>query len=122
MWRPFLRLDPLSVFPHARLPPFLDQANDPLISDPMLHELDQPVLIDFVETGLNVQIQHPVHFLLRDSDVQRIQRVMLAAPRPESVRKSLEVLFPDRVEYFPYRSLYDFIFQRRDSQWSLPSI
>jgi hypothetical protein len=88
----------------------------------MLHELDQPALIDFVEKGLHVQIQHPVHFLLRDSDVQRIQGIVLAAPRPEPVRKTFEVLFPNRVEYFPYRSLYDFVFQRRDSQWSLPSI
>jgi hypothetical protein len=79
-------------------------------------------VIDFVEKRPDVQIEHPVHFLLRDPDVQRIQRFVLAAPRPEPVRKALEVLFPDLVENRPYRVLYDFVFQRRDSQWSLPSI
>src|SRR5438876_8803164 len=30
LWRPFLRLKPLASRHHARLQPFLDQANDPL--------------------------------------------------------------------------------------------
>ena len=47
---------------------------------------------------------------------------MLASPRPETVRESQKVLFPDVVENRPYRVLYDFVFQRRDPQWSLPSI
>src|SRR5579863_2667067 len=40
---PFLRLEPPAVFHHARLQPFLDQAHDPLICDPMLDELHQPL-------------------------------------------------------------------------------
>src|SRR5260221_7238133 len=47
---------------------------------------------------------------------------MLTAPRPESVRETLKVLFPDLVENRPYRSLDDFVLHRRDSQWSLPPI
>src|SRR6266540_243555 len=47
---------------------------------------------------------------------------MLTAPRPESVRETQRVLFPDLVENPPYRVLYYFVFQRRDSQWSLPPI
>ena len=68
------------------------------------------------------KIQHPVHLLARDPDVQRVQCIVLAAPWPESVRKAQKVLFPDLVENRPYRVLDDFVFQRRDSQWSLPSI
>src|SRR5216683_7126139 len=47
---------------------------------------------------------------------------MLTAPRPESIRAILEVLFPDLVEDCPYRTLDDFVLQRRDPQWSLPPI
>src|SRR6266508_728081 len=47
---------------------------------------------------------------------------MLTAPRPESVREAQKVLFPDLVENPPYRVLHYFVFQRRDSQWSLPPI
>ncbi len=47
---------------------------------------------------------------------------MLLAPRPEPVRETQKVLFPDLVEYRPYRVLHHFVFQRRDSQWPLPPI
>src|ERR1039457_4701021 len=36
---------------------------------------------------------------------------LLAALRPEPVRKTQKVLFPDLVENCPYRSLGDFVFQ-----------
>ena len=88
----------------------------------MLDELDQPIVFDFVEKRPDVQVEHPVHFLAHNPDVQRIQCIMLAAPRPEPVREAQKVLFPDLVENRPYRVLYDFIFQRRDPQWSLPPI
>jgi len=47
---------------------------------------------------------------------------MLASPLPKSVRKTFEVLFPDRVEYHYHRVLYDFVFQRRYPQWPFPTI
>ncbi len=71
----------------------------------MLDKLDHPLVSDFVEKRLDVQVEHPVHFLAHNPDVQRIQRIMLAAPRPEAIRKAFEVLFPDLVENCPYRSL-----------------
>jgi len=46
---PFLRLEPPAVFHHARLQPFLDQAYEPWVCDPMLDELDQPLMIDPIE-------------------------------------------------------------------------
>ena len=54
--------------------------------------------------------------------MDRIQRIMLAAPRPEPVRKIQKVLFPDLVENLHHRRLYDFVFQRCDSQWPLLTI
>ena len=32
LWRPFQRIQPLALFQHPRLQPFLDQANDPLVA------------------------------------------------------------------------------------------
>ncbi len=122
LWCPFLRLVPLALLHHARLQPFLDQADDSLVSDPMLDELDQPFVIDFVEKCPNVQIEHPVHLLARNPDVERVQRIMLAAPRPEPVGEAQKVLFPDLVENRPHRVLNDLVLQRRDPQWSLSSI
>jgi hypothetical protein len=40
-----------------------DQADDSFVSNPMLHKLDQPIMLEFVEKGPNVQVQNPVHFL-----------------------------------------------------------
>ena len=53
---------------------------------------------------------------------ERIQRVMLAAPRPESVREAEEVRLVDRVQYLHHRPLDDLVLQRRDAQWPLPPI
>ena len=36
-------------FQHARLEPFLDQADDALVTDPVLKEPDEPLLADLVE-------------------------------------------------------------------------
>jgi hypothetical protein len=47
---------------------------------------------------------------------------MLAAPRPEPIRKPQKILFPDLVENRPHGVLDDFILQRRDAQGTLPSI
>jgi len=75
-----------------------------------------------IQKGSNIKIKHPVHLLPLDPDIQRVQRIVLAPPWSESIRESQKVLFPDLVENRPYRVLDDFILQRRDSQWSLPSI
>src|SRR6516225_2564521 len=80
----------------------------------MLCEPFHPGMVDAIEECPDVKIQHPVHFLARDSDVERVQRLMLAAPRPKSIRKSPKVLLPDLVENRPNRVLDHFVFQRRD--------
>jgi hypothetical protein len=41
------------VFEDARLQPFLDQADDAPVADPMLQELDQPFLVDLVEGSID---------------------------------------------------------------------
>ena len=112
---PFLRLDPPALLHYARFQPFLDQTDDSPVSDSVLHELDHPRVFDSIEKRPNVKIQHPVHPLTCDSDVERVQRIVLAAPWPEAIREAQEVLFPDLVENRPYRVLDDFVLQRRNS-------
>src|SRR6266403_721003 len=105
-----------------RLEPFLDQADYSLVSDPMFHKPHQPIMLEFVEKGSNVEIQNPVHFLPHNSHPQRVQRILLSASWPESVAETQKVLFPNLAENLPYRVLDDFILQCRDPQWPFPPI
>jgi hypothetical protein len=64
------------VFQHARLEPFLDQADDAWIANPMLDETDQPTLADFIEKGSDVRVKNEVHLLVGDPDRQSVQRIV----------------------------------------------
>src|SRR5216684_2688191 len=120
--RPFLHAYPFPILQHAGSQPFLDQPHDAPICNPMLDELHQPFVGNPIEKALDVQIEHPVHFLRQQSRVQRIQRLMLAAPRPEPVRKAEKIRFVDGIQHLDRRALDDFVFQRRDSERSLPPV
>ena len=43
----------------ARRRPLLDQANDPAVTNPMLHDPDQPRVADGLEEGPDVGVQDP---------------------------------------------------------------
>jgi hypothetical protein len=47
---------------------------------------------------------------------------MLAAPRAKALREAQKILFVDLVEDGSHGVLDEFIFQGRDSEWTLPSI
>ena len=53
---------------------------------------------------------------------QRIQSLMLAAPRTETVRETKKVLLVYLVEGGDHGLLDDLVLQRRDPQWTLPPI
>src|SRR5882724_4438369 len=75
-----------------------------------------------IEKAPNVAVQHPVHVLPRDRDVQRIQRLMLATPWPETIRETPKIPLVNRIEDHDHSLLNNLVLQRRDSQWSLPTI
>src|SRR5713101_2395802 len=54
--------------------------------------------------------------------VERVQRLMLAAPWSEPVRKIEKVSFVDGIQHLDRRALDDFVFQRRDPERSLPPV
>ena len=116
--RSYLTLNSPALFQHARLEPFLDQAHDAPVGYAVLDKLHQPSLIESVVKLPDVSVEHPVHFSRSDSYRQRVQRLMRAAPRPESVRESQEVLFEDRVQYLDGGALDNFVFQRGNTEWA----
>ncbi len=102
--------------------PVADQPDHAAVADAVLDELDQPFMADRVEEPRNIGVQYPVHLRAFDSDRQRIQRVVLAAPRPEPIREPEEVLLVDRVQHLDERPLDDLILQRRNAERALPAI
>ena len=92
--RALLTLDPLSIFEHTHLQPFLDQTDDPRVAvvakragrDAMLNEPDQPLVADRVEEPRDIGVEDPVHVMPEacgarclDADRERIQRIVLSA-------------------------------------------
>src|SRR5258705_544423 len=118
--RPFLRPYSFPILQHAGAQPFLDEPHDAPICHPMLNELHKPFVGKSIEKAFDVQIEHPVHFLRQQSRVQRVQRLMLATPWSEPVRKIEKVRFVDSIQHLDRRALDDFVFQRRDPERSLP--
>ena len=67
-------------------------------------------------------IEHPVHLLRQQSGVERIQRMMLAAPRPEPVREAEEVGLVDGVQHLDRGALDDLVLQRGHAERPLPPV
>ena len=118
--RPFLRPYSFPILQHAGSQPFLDKPHDAPVCYPVLDELHKPFVGKPIEKAFDVQIKHPVHFSRQQSRIERIQRLMLASPWPEPIRKTEKVRFVDSVQHLDRRALDDFVFQRRDSERSLP--
>jgi hypothetical protein len=63
-----------------------------------------------------------VHLPAHDPDVDRVQRIVLAAAGPEAVGEAQEVGLVDRVEHRRHGVLDDFVLQRRDAQRPHPPV
>src|SRR6266436_272570 len=120
--RPFLCPYPFPILQHARVEPFLDQPHDAPVCDPVLDELHQPFVRNSIEEAFDVQVEHPVHFSRQQSRVERIQRLMLAAPGSEPIREAQKIRFIDSVQHLDRRTLDDLVFQHRYSERPLPPI
>src|SRR6202021_4069464 len=107
---------------HPGLEPFLDQAQDAAVGDAVLNELDHPCLVEVIEEALDVGIKHIVHLFLHERIGQRIQRLMLAAPRTKSIREAEEVLLIDMVEDGDHCMLDDLVLQGGDPERTVPSV
>src|SRR5437763_13707982 len=121
-WRTLLHSYPFPFLQHAAIEPFLDQPHDAPVCYPMLNELDQPFVGKPVEKAANVKVEHPVHLSRQQTRVERVQRLMLASPRSEPVRKTEKIRFVDGVQHLDRGTLDDLVFQRRHSERSLPPV
>src|SRR5439155_768954 len=65
---------------------------------------------------------HPVHLPRQQPRVERIQRIVRAAPWSEPVREAEEVSLIDRVQHLDRRALDDLVFQRGNAQRPLPPV
>ncbi len=117
--RPFFHSYPFPILQHADVQPFLYQPHDAPIGHPMLDELDKPFVGEMVKKSPNVKVEYPVHFSRQQSRVERVQRLMLTAPRSEPVREAEEIRFVDGVQHLDRCTLGDFVFQRCYSERSL---
>jgi hypothetical protein len=57
--RALLAHSQFTLFHHACLQPFVDQAQDTLIADPMLQKFDQPLVTDRIKEALQIRIHNP---------------------------------------------------------------
>src|SRR5258708_18203453 len=117
-----LRVRPLVFLYHPSLEPFLDQAQDAAVGDAVLNELDHPCFVEIIEEALDVGIKHIVHLSLHESIGQRIQRLMLAAPRAKTIREAEEVLLINLIEDGDHCVLDDLVFRCGDPERTFPSI
>src|SRR6266478_6189099 len=120
--RPFLHTYSFPILQHAGIQPFMDEPHDAPICDPVLHELHKPFVRNSIEKAFDVQIEHPVHLSRQQSRIERIQRLMLASPWSEPVRESEKIRFIDGIQHLDRRALDEFVFQRRNSERSLPPV
>src|SRR5712671_1867542 len=69
-----------------------------------------------IEEAPNIRVEHPVHLLPENAGVESVQRIMLAAPRPEPVGEPEEVFLVDCFENRRDRLLDDFVLQAQNAE------
>src|SRR4030088_1492943 len=70
----------------------------------------------------DIRVKHPVHLLPENAGVEGVQRIVLAAPRPESVGAPEKVFLVDCFENRRDRLLDDFVLQAQNAQRSFRAI
>src|SRR5260370_18479853 len=75
-----------------------------------------------IEEAPDIRVKHPVHLPPENADMESVQRVVLAASRPESVGEPEEVFLVDCFENRPDRLLNDFVRQAKNVQWPFRAV
>src|SRR6266403_5454940 len=75
-----------------------------------------------IEKALDIRIQHPVHLLPVYPGVESVQRIVLTAPRSESIRKAEEILLVDGLQNVHDGLLNDFVLQTQNAEWPLGAV
>jgi hypothetical protein len=120
--RPLIALRPRPVLDDPRAQPLADEAQDPLVRDPVLKEPPQPAMIKAGEVVADVRVEHPVHLPPQDPGGERIQRVMRAAPWPEPVGEAQEVRLVNGAQHLDDGPLEDLVLQRGNAERPQPPV
>src|SRR2546426_10838761 len=86
-----------------------------------VQQFGQLVGVDTI-TFVSVFEQSIFSRILQERIRQRIQRIMLAAPRAKSIREAEKVFLVNLVEDGGHGLLHQLVFQGRNPQWALSSI
>ena len=78
--------------------------------------MGQPLVVDGIEEAPDVGVHDPTQVRARDAYGQRIQRLVLATPGPESVRAAGGARIEDRVKHCHDDPLNNLVLQRRNPQ------
>src|SRR5262249_28075686 len=78
--------------------PLRNKAQDALVRDTVLEETDDPSVGHGIVKAPDIRIEHPVHPLPQDTNVESIQRIVLTSSWPEPIGKPDEVILLDRLQ------------------------
>jgi hypothetical protein len=84
--------------------------------------MNQGALCSRVQEPGNIGVQNVVHLSAVDPDMERIQRIVLAAARAESIAEPEEFLLLDRIQQRSGGPLDNFVLKGGDCQRTLPPI
>ena len=106
------RIAQLPRLHHASVQPLPYRTSYHSVSHPSVQKTPQMPPIHAAKEVLDVQVYHPATSELHQPFPQSLQRLMCAAPRPESVRAIHKVLLVHRLQHHQRRALQDFVLQR----------
>src|SRR5215467_14987607 len=75
-----------------------------------------------IEKALDIRVKHPVHLLPVNPGMEGVQRIVLAAPRSESIREAKEVLLVDGLQNVHDCLLDDLVLQTQNAEWPLGTV
>ena len=84
----------------------------------MLDELDQPLMADRVEEPRDIGVENPLHVACLDPERERVQRIVLAAPRSEPIAEPQELRLVDWREDGYHRCLDNLVLDGGDAERS----
>ena len=106
---PPLRIAQLARLHHAGVQPLPYRSSYHSVSHPSVQKVPQVPPIHASEEVFDVQVYHPATSEFHQPSPQRIQRLVRATPRPESVRAFQKVLLVHRLQHHQHRALQNLV-------------
>src|SRR5262249_40293129 len=102
-------------FEDAGVQPLANQPQNHTITYPAAQNLPHACMVEGVEKLLDIDLHDPTASPPHRDMLQLLERLMRRAPRPEAVRKVVEVLLVDGFEQHRDRALQHLVLEGRDA-------